>query len=445
MSPLSLDHVLRLTVRFHVGGYHREADVALPAGSALADLLPEIATLCGAPRISRPWHAMTAAGTALDLAVPLHQTSLDHGSVVVLSPRHESVAPVLRDAAESLADIASFPVSGLACVSAIAGCLGLIAVSSVFVPLSYAMAAGAVAALITVLWQRRASALSAAAIVLAGAAAATAVLETVIPSETITSESYGWAGLTASATMLVMVAAVAVIGGLGPRTGAVFLMLAGGVSLASLATFLPAHIVEPRVAASAVILAAGVLALGWIPGWATRSAGLQVPKLPTAGQDLGVADAVQPDVDSRAQRAVFVHEGLAAGAAIAMIPAVLVIGAQGGGFAQGLCLATAGAVLLHALRHRQAVSTWAWLLVCLAACLGVALAAVFGEGHPLQMIVALGIVTAGISAPMWASRIGEIDPTTTIWWERTESLAVAATLPLAAHVAGLFILIRGLG
>lgn len=42
---VSVDHVLRLTVRFQVGGYHREADVALPAGSALADVIPEIVAL----------------------------------------------------------------------------------------------------------------------------------------------------------------------------------------------------------------------------------------------------------------------------------------------------------------------------------------------------------------------------------------------------------------
>ncbi|WP_460490825.1 EsaB/YukD family protein, partial [Corynebacterium nasicanis] len=101
---MSIDHVLRLTTRFQIGAYQREADVALPAGSTLGEVIPEIVTLVGAPRISRPWLATTAAGVPLDPAVPLHQTSLDHGAVVVLTPRHEGALPVIRDAAEALAE-----------------------------------------------------------------------------------------------------------------------------------------------------------------------------------------------------------------------------------------------------------------------------------------------------------------------------------------------------
>ena len=51
---MSVDHVLRLTTRFRIGTYQREADVALPAGSTLGEVIPEVATLVGAPRISRP-------------------------------------------------------------------------------------------------------------------------------------------------------------------------------------------------------------------------------------------------------------------------------------------------------------------------------------------------------------------------------------------------------
>ena len=41
--------------------------------------------------------------------------------------------------------------------------------------------------------------------------------------------------------------------------------------------------------------------------------------------------------------------------------------------------------------------------------------------------------------------MGHLEPTTIVWFERAEALALAACLPLAAHLAGLFDLIRGLG
>ncbi|HHU68445.1 MAG TPA: hypothetical protein GXZ33_11505 [Corynebacterium sp.] len=52
---------------------------------------------------------------------------------------------------------------------------------------------------------------------------------------------------------------------------------------------------------------------------------------------------------------------------------------------------------------------------------------------------------AALTAPLWVPRVPEVEPTTVVWWERAESLALAASLPLAAHLAGLFVLIRGLG
>ena len=62
----------------------------------------------------------------------------------------------------------------------------------------------------------------------------------------------------------------------------------------------------------------------------------------------------------------------------------------------------------------------------------------------LSVIVGL-IVVAMLSVPVWAGKLQQIEPTTIVWFERAEALALAACLPLAAHLAGLFEFIRGLG
>ncbi len=442
---VSVDQFLRLTVRFHVGSFEREADLALPAGSALADLLPEIWRLCGAPKISRPWQATTAAGAVIDPAVPLHATGLDHGAVLVFTPHHGLPAPVVRDAAESLADAAvGPPAEGLAAAGAMAGCLGLVTVLWAVQPAAVALAAGALAALTVLVWRREVGILAPLAVVLAAAAAASAVLAAA-PSE---AGSHGWAGLSAGVAALVTLVATVMLGAAGTRTAG-GLAAAGSLgTLASAGMFLPgaaAGGVGGLAAPAALVVVGGLLLVNTAPGLSMRAAGLRVPRLPTAGQDLAVADDPPTDVDDRARRALLLHEGMAVGATVVMTPALLAVGVAGGGFPQGLCAATAGALLLHAARHRHAVPAWAWLTVGLAACLGVCLAATAGGGHPVQLITAAAVSLSGITAPLWAHRVPELEPTAVVWWERAESLAVAATLPLAAHLAGLFTLIRGLG
>ncbi|WP_164546400.1 type VII secretion integral membrane protein EccD [Corynebacterium hylobatis] len=442
---MSVDHVLRLTVRFQVGTYHREADLALPAGSTLAEVIPEIVTLVGAPRISRPWQATTAAGTTLDPAVPLHQTPLDHGAVVVLTPRHEAVAPVVRDAAEALSESAGEArTGGLAAAGAVAGVAAVLAVGVGLLPTAQALALATIAAVTVLVVRRTVRVLAPVAVLLAGSAAGAGVLEAARPEEAAEPATLGLAALTAVAAAAVMLLFTVVVAGIGARTAAASATVLGMASVAAAGAFLPGHAAQPGVASAALVLAAGVVLMGQLPGLATRTAGLRVPRLPTAGQDLGVADEVQPDVDARARRARHLHEGAALGAAGAMIPTLAVIGLHGGGFAQALCVAVAGTVLLHAARHRQAVAAWSWMLVGLVACVAGAVAAA-EPGNPLQWAVALVLAGVGLGAPVWAPRVPDLEPTALVWWERAESLALAASLPLAAHLAGLFVLIRGLG
>ncbi|RNE48870.1 type VII secretion integral membrane protein EccD [Corynebacterium alimapuense] len=449
---MSLDHVLRLTVRFNVGAYLGEADLALPKSSSLAEMIPEIVELCGAPRISRPWQATTAAGSPLDPAVPVHQTPLDHGSVLVLTPRHEVPAPVIKDAAESLVADDEAPLAhGMSVAAALVGCIGLMSLVSIWQPTSQALAAGSVAALTVLVWHRKSGLLANTAIVLATAAAAIAVVEasTISASDTNPwweqSLTLGWAGLAASGMMAAVTAGVALVGLLGARSTTAMGAIVVLSTVASAGAFLPAHAAELGVASAALMVAVGIPLIGMTPALAARCAGLKVPRLPTAGQDLSVADHIQDDVGDRARRALLVHEGLAIGTALALIPAMVIIGVEGSGFAQALCLSVAGAVSLHAARHRRLVIAWSLLSVGLAASVGAVLAAVLSPSHPSQVLLAVMVMAAAVSAPLWTPRVPELEPTTIVWWERAESLAIAAALPLAAHLAGAFLLIRSLG
>jgi len=442
---MSIDHVLRVTVRFQVGVYQRDADVALPAGSTLAEVIPEIVTLVGAPRISRPWLATTAAGVPLDAAVPLHQTGLDDGAVIVCTPRHEGGLPVLRDAAEALAETGSPTTArGLAAAGTVAGALGLLLIAAAHLPASQALAAATLAVGAVLFVAREVRALAVPVLVGAGAAAAATVVESARPEELTAPVTIGLAALAACGTTAATLLLLVVLRGVGARTAAATAALLAAAALAGVGAFTPAHLADPGLAGAALVTATGVVFIARVPSLATRAAGLSVPRLPTAGQDLQVADAEPRDTDARAHRARHLHAGAALGAAAAMIPAVAVIGAHGGGFAQALCVATAGAVVLHAARHRQAVVAWAWMSVGWAACVAAAAAAT-DPGHPVQWVVAGALAVGALTAPLWAARVPELEPTAVVWWERAESLALAATLPLAAHLAGLFVLIRGLG
>ncbi|AJE32257.1 hypothetical protein B842_02020 [Corynebacterium humireducens NBRC 106098 = DSM 45392] len=448
---MSVDHVLRLTTRFQIGTYLREADVAVPAGSTLAEVIPEIVTLVGAPRISRPWLATTAAGTPLGPAVPLHRTSLDHGAVVVLSPRHEGTLPVIRDAAEALveADVDA-DTRGLAAAGSVTGTLASLILAGTYLPWSQALALAAGVALLLLLARREVRVLAPVICLLAAGAAAAAVVEAARPEELTHPHTFGWAALSAAATATAVLVLLIVLRGTGPRTAAATATLLGLGAVGAVGAFLPAHAADPAVAAAALVIAAGVVFTGQLPDLVIRVAGLRVPRLPTAGQDLGVADNSDggdggpADVDARARRARRLHDGAALGAALALTPALLTVGAHGGGFAQALCVAALGAVALHASRHRQVVPAWSWMSVGFVACLAGVWAAT-DPGHPAQWVPALACAATALTAPLWVPRVPEVEPTTVVWWEHAESLALAASLPLAAHLAGFFVLIRGLG
>ena len=469
-------HHLRLTIRIHAGTFHKEADVALPLSSSVGELLAEITDLVDAPTISEPWRASTVSGRAIDLTAPLAATPLTEGAILVISPRERRPAPVIRDAAESLAAAAEEDTTAaLPVVWAWAGLLAAFALLWVSTLPLAAWAALTAGALLLALWIRALSLVHLSLV--AGMACGWVIIS---PSL----DEAPFAAFTACFTLLIVLLACHVTGLSTVRTSSAALTVSALIFIAALGYLLPGpkaglHASHGTAAAACVIIA-GIIMLATAPALSIATAGLKVPQLPTAGQDLAVSDASQPDVDSRACHASNAYEGMCCGLSLCLIPALIALSftgsgpalspthgapdslteyisvlfgteGSGAGFVQALCVTSAGAVMMHASRHGRALASWALMVLAIAACLATCLCATHaivdsGLAHAWAPALISGLVLiAMISAPLWASKVAGLEPTTIAWFERIESLAIAASLPLAAHLTGVFMLIRGIG
>ena len=118
----ALAHSVRVTVRIHAGQTRKEADISLPLSSSLGEVLGELLVLVDVPPAPILWRATTAAGKTISMTTPLDRTSVEEGSVLVLSPDAPAPAPIVRDAAEALAaDVSATQLSGLAGLWGVAG------------------------------------------------------------------------------------------------------------------------------------------------------------------------------------------------------------------------------------------------------------------------------------------------------------------------------------
>lgn len=439
----ALAHSVRVTVRIHAGQTRKEADISLPLSSSLGEVLGELLVLVDVPPAPILWRATTAAGKTISMTTPLDRTSVEEGSVLVLSPDAPAPAPIVRDAAEALAaDVSATQLSGLAGLWGVAGLIaggGLLAAT---LSPTVGCAATALLALVLAVWTRRGSLLATAhaAAGLAGGLATGAAFVA------------GPAGTAVSAAPVVG-AATAV----GATAVLSHLVRIGGLrDRATAATW--CLLVLVGLLGPAPLLAATVGLLAGAPLLTTRLAGLRVPQLPTAGQDLSISDEVPTDNALAARRAGQAYEGIAVGCAVAGAPALLLVALNANaaatqGASQALCVSIAGGVIVHAARHARPIAAWALGIYGLAAAsASVAvplhewqrLSAPTTETWVLSVIAGL-IVVAMLSVPVWAGKLRQIEPTTIVWFERAEALALAACLPLAAHLAGLFEFIRGLG
>ncbi|WP_288832344.1 type VII secretion integral membrane protein EccD [uncultured Corynebacterium sp.] len=439
MVAASAHHIVRVTVRVDVVSFHRDVDLVLPTSSTLNETFPEIARLIELPTVHRPWQATTAAGAPVDMNTPLYQLKLRDGSVLVLRPQEPPAPPVVRDAAESLAAAAgaAADLRGLDVAASAAGCAALAAALSSLIGPAAAAALAGVGLLVLAVFSR-----SRALFVLGALCAAAAC------GGWVAGAPGGWAsptdpalGVFAAAGVLSCLAGLGALFSLLDATSATTLATASALACAAAgASWLPSPDAAPAAAALGALLAVAAA-----PGLATRTAGLKIPRIPTAGEELSSADGYQSDVDERAERARRVVAGILLGAATVALPALCALAWSGRGWPAALCYCVLGAVVVHAARHHYRLprASLTAIALCAVVVTGVA-ASRMDPPHPAGYIAAgvVGLVSA--TAVAWVPRVPELEPTTVVWFERAEAVALIAVLPLAAHVAGVVDAVRGL-
>ncbi|QNE88952.1 type VII secretion integral membrane protein EccD [Corynebacterium incognita] len=453
---MTLAHVVHLTIRILDGGYRKHLDVAVPATSALAEVVPELLELIGAPPTTRPWSAATATGRRINLALPLYATELVDGAVVVLVPEEELAAPVIRDAAESLVEgtTAGAP-RGVTVLAVILGLSALAVLATTFLPWPAAWAGACGAALLCGLWRPQLRALFPFAAA-SGAAAAFGSVSGAESFSTVLSTpgtDVAWAAVAAAGTAAAAAAAAGALSLASPRSAAavitfVVLTLAAGAGAALSTAVPPTPGADLRLPLGSAILLTVLVCLHLAPGIVTRAAGLKVPTLPSAGEDLAVADAVDAEVDGHARRAQLLHDGVLLALSGACLVALALLATSPLTRSSAALLALSGiAVVLHAARHHRPCQAWALYVVAITAggALCVAVSSVTFTERPVLWAVALLAGALLALAPVWAPHIPTVEPTTRVWLERAETAAIVAVLPLAVHLLGIFALIRGLG
>ncbi|SDS48345.1 type VII secretion integral membrane protein EccD [Corynebacterium timonense] len=437
MVATSAHHVVRVTVRIDVVSFHRDVDLTLPTSSTLSEVFPELARMVELPEVHRPWQATTVAGAPLDMNTPLYQHKLRDGSVIVLRPQELVHPPVVRDAAESLAAAADGAASlrGLDAVTSLVGCAVLAAAVAPFIGVVAACAGAAAAAAVLGLYS------GSRLLYLAGALAASAACGAWVagPPAQWAATDPALGVLAAAATLAVLTGGGVLVSLLDAPTTAASLTTALLCAAAAAGAWLPSPSAPAAVAVTGALLAAAAA-----PGVATRAAGLRVPRIPTAGEELAAADGYQPDVDARARRARATLAGIAVGCALVAAPALVWLAWDADVWATVLCLCVLGAVAFHATRHHYRVPRVALSAIALAAALACGIAAARMEPtHPAAVVLAGIVGLACASAVAWAPRLPDLEPTTVVWLERAEAVALVAALPVAAYVVGVFDLVRG--
>ncbi|MBV7292693.1 type VII secretion integral membrane protein EccD [Corynebacterium sp. TAE3-ERU16] len=466
-EPVAVDHALRITVRITPDAVdlHPDApglpppeiDLVLPVHASIAEILPEILDLAGLPGHPGPWVASTAVGVPVETAIPLTHTALRQGGILVLSPGTIPDAPVLRDAAEILSDGNQHDSPrGLGTAAALTGMIACaaLAVTGAFPGsdlLPGPLRLGLLGLLCLVVASRISSrendaASSAITVLVTGVviSSVAAVVTGILGGTPITGgrpdTAVGAAAVGGCLTGAVVLCLCGFCCRVKPEPAA---MLATGILLAlSGACVFPVARDYPGVAAAVTGFA--LIGVTLLPSLTIRAAGLTVPRLPPSGEYTGTPEDPDPDVGEHAAYARSLLSGALAGTALLGGSGVLAVGWSGGGFPAALCLTTTIATVLHALRHRDPLAVWALWIWALSGASGTVLAGIRSDSVG---VVAVSSVTAVavLTAPWWGRCVAEFRPVAVNWMERLETLAVAAALPLAAHILGVFALIRGLG
>lgn len=471
------DHRIRLILRVHTEKAHRELELAVPSTACLGEIFPEVLALTEISETDHSWQFCTVLGLPLTPTTPLELLPIRHGDVVLLEPRKPSPAPVVRDCADAIGDTAH-EVELLTPVGVASWILAMVALTALGVqfqvPLWVIATGSAALGAVLLVWCSLnitlslttvfGSALATYLLVLHGQS--TGNLERVTgayPGSHSSAEEkpgpgvaadlihagiqwhdHGLAILSAAGMAVLVVSVLAALHRLPLKLSTALLTVGvGGILGAGVLAWSG----KPLTAGSVLLLVSLIAGLK-APAVAIALAGVPLPVIPAAGEDLSVSDTnSQEDLRHTAARATTLHAGLISGVGAMATMSCLIIAVHGGLFAQSTCLAAAGAFLLHALRHRHSIPVWSLLLPGLASMAGIAVGSQPPGGVHETISLVLGVLAALalVSIPLWSSRLKEITPTTQMWLERAETLCIAALIPLSAQLAGLFHLIRSLG
>ncbi|AKA95999.1 type VII secretion integral membrane protein EccD [Corynebacterium ulcerans] len=469
-----IDQDIRLHFRIETPGDLTPAvscvnvDISVPRSSTLVEVIPDILSLAGVDSGTTPWQSITASGVRIDASSPLHATSLSDGATVLLRPRQASKAPVVRDSAETLAQSSKDSLSprGIATATealGIVGCAFLIMRIDAFGPPEFRWLILCCLAMLAYIWTRNTLVLTAFAGFCACAAGSF-----VVPF------SVSEAGASDIAAAVI---------------AADLALITGSLSLHAIASRRPSHTITApdeksidRLRPLSVIISfalstAPVAAAGWLyqfpesqpHGWflgaasavvacalaaivlaptvAVKLAGVEVPRLPSAGEDLSVADsrASSLRLEYQARKSLLLLEGIVIGASASATPALLIIGylANGNGFAFVLCICVIICTAAHSHRHATGVSVWMLWIISLGGIIGLSLAT--DVSVRWLVVVPLSISLCALTASLWAKLLPRFTPVTALWIGRCEALALAAVFPLSCQLMGVFSLIRGLG
>ena len=469
MTTINASHTLRLTVRIELFDASTSIDLAIPASSSLSETIDEILAIANLPANTTPWCATTAAGQELDPAIPLSQCHLTQGDILVISPLTETPTPVVRDAAELLENLTQVtpPPIGTVFCAGLAGLLGLTLLVAALpgLPPILRLLIPVVATLAMLLWTRK---LLFAPITIGGISLTTLIAiagSPTLPTGAQMSDSQFarmWA-LACACAGIVLIISTLLLRFITPHVPTISALITIGISLIIMALgacfYHPPLIAltDPTwswlVHAAALVVAAGIIALAFSPLLSIKIAGVRVPQLPTSGQDLSISDTNPTNTPHRALLAQHILDGITVGLGCVLSPAIIVVcgWAPQRNFSFALAVCMCISLVVHAHRHHGSPRTWSLWIPAMAAACGTALSAsphlIDATTPPahLGLSIAAFLVSATVfTAPGWAKHLTNLEPTTVVWVERAELLSIAACLPLALHLVGIFSLLRGI-
>ena len=469
MTTINASHTLRLTVRIELFDASTSIDLAIPASSSLSETIDEILAIANLPANTTPWCATTAAGQELDPAIPLAQCHLTQGDILVISPLTETPTPVVRDAAELLENLTQVtpPPIGTVFCAGLAGLLGLtllVAALPGLLPI-LRLLIPVVATLAMLLWTRK---LLFAPITVGGVSLTTLIAiagSPTLPTGAQMSDSQFarmWA-LACACAGIVLIVSTLLLRFITPHVPTISALITIGISLIIMALgacfYHPPLIAltDPTwswlVHAAALVVAAGIIALAFSPLLSIKIAGVRAPQLPTSGQDLSISDTNPTNTPHRALLAQHILDGITVGLGCVLSPAIIVVcgWAPQRNFSFALAVCMCLSLVVHAHRHHGSPRTWSLWIPAMAAACGTALSAsphlIDATAPPAHLglsITAFLVSATVFTAPGWAKHLTNLEPTTVVWVERAELLSIAACLPLALHLVGIFSLLRGI-